>query len=64
MPDFKLPPKIATDVHISMQDVLQICLFGNLVVILVSSNNLQKIVRSTCGSKDVAMRICSKKLKN
>ena len=38
--------------------VLQMCLFGNLVVILVSSDNLRKIVRATCGSKDVATRNC------
>ena len=38
--------------------VLQMCLFGNLTVILVSLNNLPKIIRITCGSKDVAMRIC------
>ena len=38
--------------------VLQMCLFGKLVVILVSSDNLRKIVRVTCGSKDVAMRNC------
>ena len=38
--------------------VLQMCIFGNLVVILVSSNNLRKIARITCGSKDVVMTIC------
>ena len=31
------------------------CLFGNLVVILVSLNKVQKIVRRTCCWKDVAM---------
>ena len=48
--------KIANNVLISI--LLEMCLFGNLVVILVSSNNLQKIVRVTCSSKDAAMRIC------
>ena len=38
-------------------DVLQMCLFGNLVVILVSSNKLRKIVHSNCGSKDVFFSI-------
>ena len=48
--------KIANNILISI--VLQVCLFGNLVVILVSSNKLCKIHRSTCGTKEVAMRIC------
>ena len=52
--------KIANNILISIHDMLQMCLFGNLVVIfiLVSSNKLRKIVRSICGSKDVAMKIC------
>ena len=52
--------KIANNILISIHDMLQMCLFGNLVVIfiLVSSNKLPKIVRSICGSKDVAMKIC------
>ena len=37
--------------------VLQMCLFGNLIVILVSSKNLRKIVYITCGLKDAVMRI-------
>ena len=32
--------------------------FWNRVVILVSSDSLRKIVRVTCGSKEIAMRIC------
>ena len=54
--------KIANKILISIHDMLQMCLFGNLVVIfiLVSSNKLRKIVRSICGSKDVAMKICYK----
>ena len=45
--------KIENDVLTSI--VLQMCLFGNLVLFLIYLNKLQKIVRSTCGSKDVAM---------
>ena len=45
--------EIANEVLISI--VLQMCLFGNLVVILVSLNKVQKLVRRTCGRKDVAM---------
>ena len=33
------------------------CLFGNLVEVLSYSNKHRKIVRSTCGSNKLAMRI-------
>ena len=48
--------KIANNVLISI--VLQMFLFGDRVVVLIFSNNYRKVVSITCGSKDVAMRIC------
>ena len=52
--------KIASNVSFSI--ALQMCLFGNLIVILVSSNNPWKTVRIARGSEDVAIRFCQKYL--
>ena len=60
--DFEIPRSfiVENSNQLLISIVLQMCLFENLVLILVSSNNLRKIVRITCYSKDVAMRICWK----
>ena len=52
--------KIANNVSILIQDVLQMQLFRKLLVIVVSSNKLWKIglAVNICGSKDVATKIC------
>ena len=65
--DFAIPEsllllKIANNVLISI--VLKMLLFGDLVVISESSKKIQGIVRSTCGSKDVAIGNLLKIVKN
>ena len=50
--------KTANNISISIQHVLQMYNFENLVVILISSDKLRKIAGKTCSSKDAAMRIC------
>ena len=58
--DFEIPQPFIVE---NGKQRINFNLFANLVVMLVSSNRFRKIVRSTCGSKDVATRIFLKKIK-
>ena len=58
--DFENPQSFIVENNkqrINVNSVTNVSLW-NLVVILLSSNNLRQIVRISCGSKDVAVRIC------